>query len=287
MEDKNKKKRKNNKKNSNGYYMFMFLIILMFVLVLWSRYISTKGLVVREYAVKNEKIPENFEGFKIVHFSDLHYKSTIYEEELKKLVNDINELKPDIVVFTGDLIEKRVEIDEKDLEIVTKSLNQIDANIGKYAVKGNHDYANLYFDSILENTDFKVLTNSSELIYSNGNTPIYLVGLDDLREGKVDFSVINNEANYYSILITHEPDIYDKVKEYNFDLILAGHSHNGQVRLPLVGSIYKVEGAKKYYDPHYILGDTEMFISGGLGTSKYKFRFLNKPSYNLYRLYKK
>jgi len=287
MEDKNKKNKKDKKKNSKGYYMFMFLIILIFVLILWSRYISTTGLIVKEYAVESKNLPENFNGFKIVHLSDLHYKSTIFEKELKKIVNDVNALKPDIIVFTGDLIEKRENVDEKDVDILIKYLNKLDANIGKYAVKGNHDYATIYFDAILESTDFKVLKNSSELIYYDGNTPLYLVGLDDSLKGKVDLSIINNENNYYSILLSHEPDIYEEVQQNNFDLILAGHSHNGQVRLPLFGAVYKIKGSKKYYDPHYILGDTEMFISGGIGTSKYKFRFLNKPSYNFYRLYKK
>ena len=86
-------------------------------------------------------------------------------------------------------------------------------------------------------------------------------------------------------MIAHEPDIYDNIKDKNIDLMLSGHSHNGQVRLPLIGSIIKINGAKKYYDPHYIFDNTELFISGGLGTSKYKFRFLNKPSFNFYRLY--
>lgn len=280
-------KQKKKKESSKGYYMFMFLIILIFILILWSRYISTKGLCVREYAVYSDKLPSNFNGFKIVHFSDLHYKSTIFEKELKKLVNDINEVKPDIVVFTGDLIEKREDINDEDLKVLVKYLNKIDARISKYAVKGNHDYANTYFDEVFNETDFKILVNSSELIYYNGNTPIYLVGLDDDLKGNIDYSIINNPDNYYSILLTHEPDIYDNVKSSNFDLVLAGHSHNGQIRIPLFGAVYKVKGAKKYYDEHYILDKTEMFISGGLGTSKYKFRFLNKPSYNLYRLYNK
>jgi len=283
MEDKKDKKKKSNK----GYYLFMFIVISLFVLILWSRYVSTKGLVVREYGVINEKLPESFHGLKVVHFTDLHYKTTIYEEELKTLVENINEVNADIVVFTGDLVDKLVEYNEDDVKTIAKYLNDINVNIGKYAVKGNHDYTSLYFDAVFESTDFKVLKNSSELIYYNGTTPIYLVGLDDSLEGSVDLSIINNENNYYSILLTHEPDIYDDVKEFNFDLILAGHSHNGQVRLPLLGSVYKVNGAKKYYDEHYILNGTEMFISGGLGTSKYKFRFLNKPSFNFYRLYTK
>ena len=280
-------KKKNKKKKNKIYYLVMLTIIAIFILILWSRYISTTGLVIREYAVTKEELPQNFNGFKIIHFSDLHYKTTIFEDEMKKLVNTINELKPDVVTFTGDLIDKLVELDEKDIEFLSSELNRIDANIGKFAVKGNHDYSSIYFDAIMEQTDFKVMNNSSELIYYNGNSPIYLVGLDDSLEGNIDYSIINNEQNYYSILMVHEPDVFEKVKNNGFDLMLSGHSHNGQVRIPLIGALVKVNGAKKYYDHHYIIDECELFISGGLGTSKYKFRFLNKPSINFYRFYSK
>ena len=79
----------------------------------------------------------------------------------------------------------------------------------------------------------------------------------------------------------------DKILKYDFNLVLAGHSHNGQVRIPLAGAIYKTVGAKKYYDPEYSLGDTKMYISGGVGTSKYKVRLFDRPSISLYRLYSK
>ena len=285
---KEKQKKKNKAKNNNKcYYVFMFLIISIFVLILWSRYISTKGLIVREYAVINNKLPENLHGLKIVHFSDLHYKTTFFEDELNNLVNNINELNPDIVVFTGDLVDKVIEYTEEDVEILSDYLNKIDANVGKYIIKGDQDYLSLYSDLILEKTNFVLLNNTTELIYYNGIIPIYLVGLDDSLNGKSDFSIINNDSNYYSILLTHEPDIYDDLKQFNFDLILAGHSHNGQIRLPFIGAIYKMNGSKKYYDNHYIFNNTEMFVSGGLGTTKYKFRFLTKPSINLYRIYTK
>lgn len=284
MKEKNKKIKKD-KGNNKSYYFLMIIIVSAFILIMWSRYISTTGLVIRESAVINETLPENFNGFKIVHFSDLHYKTTIFEDEVKTLVNSINELNPDIVTFTGDLVDKFQDLDENDIDVLSRELNRIDANIGKFAIKGNHDYASLYFDAIMEQTDFTVMNNSSELIYYNGNTPIYLVGLDDSLEGNIDYSIINNEQNYYSILMVHEPDVFDDIKDKGFDLMLSGHSHNGQVRIPLIGALVKVNGAKKYYDSHYIINNCEMFISGGLGTSKYKFRFLNKPSYNFYRLY--
>jgi len=153
MEDKKDKKKKSNK----GYYLFMFIVISLFVLILWSRYVSTKGLVVREYGVINEKLPDSFHGLKVVHFTDLHYKTTIYEEELKTLVENINEVNADIVVFTGDLVDKLVEYNEEEVKNIAKYLNDINVNIGKYAIKGNHDYTSLYFDAVFESTVFKIL----------------------------------------------------------------------------------------------------------------------------------
>ncbi len=280
-----KKENKKKKKSNILYYIVIFSLIIGVVTLLWARYISTKGLIVREYGITDQDLPKSFNGFKLVQFTDLHYKTIVFEDEVKKLVNTINELKPDIVVFTGDFIDEFVEIEESDIDFLTKEMNKIDATVGKYAVKGNHDYSGIYFDAIFQATDFKILTNASDLIYFNGNIPIYIVGLDDLRKGKPDYNAINNENNYYSILLAHEPDEIDKIKDKNINLMLSGHSHNGQVRLPFFGAFYKVAGAKKYYDPHYVVNNTDLYISGGLGTSKYKLRFFNKPSINFYRFY--
>jgi predicted MPP superfamily phosphohydrolase len=85
----------------------------------------------------------------------------------------------------------------------------------------------------------------------------------------------------------HTPDTIIKVEKYNFDLVLAGHSHNGQVRLPYIGAIITPLGSKKYHEDHYKVNDSQLFISGGLGISTISFRFFNKPSFNLYRLVEK
>ena len=286
MGKKNKKKQSKEKKSSNVlYYIFMFTIIIVFVLVLFSRYISTTGLTIKEYPI-TKNVTNSFDGLKIVQFSDIHYGSTIYEKEIKKMVNAINRLKPDLVVFTGDLLDKNTELEEKDILYITNELNRIEASIGKYYIKGECDYS-IYFDAIMEQTDFIDLNNKTDLIYLNDNTPIYFIGLDDSLKGNPDYSIINNENDYYSILLIHEPDMFDIVKDKNVDLILAGHSHNGQVRLPILGAIYKIKGATKYYDEHYIISDTDIYISGGLGTNKYKFRLLNRPSINFFRFYNK
>ena len=114
-----------------------------------------------------------------------------------------------------------------------------------------------------------------------------LIGLDDSINGNqsLDMAFNYEENNYYKILITHEPDTYEKIKDKNIDLFLAGHSLNGQVRLPFIGSIYTPTGAKKYYDSKYKIDNTEIYISNGLGTSKIPYRLNNRPSINLYRFY--
>ena len=103
------------KENKKGLLsrIIIFLIIFGFLIYLDARYVGTKGLVIREEAITSEKLPEAFNGFKIVHFSDLHYGTTVFLEELENLVDKINLLNPDIVVFTGDLIDKNYKLTDK------------------------------------------------------------------------------------------------------------------------------------------------------------------------------
>ena len=88
----------------------------------------------------------------------------------------------------------------------------------------------------------------------------------------------------YSILMMHEPDFIDDIDNSKFNLVLAGHSHNGQVRLPLIGALYTPIKAKKYYDEFYKIKNTNLYISSGIGVSQINFRLFNRPSFNLYRL---
>ena len=84
----------------------------------------------------------------------------------------------------------------------------------------------------------------------------------------------------------HKPDTFDDIKQYNFNLVLAGHSHNGQIRLPIYGAILTPKGAKKYYKPHYKIDNTDMYISSGIGNTVIDYRLFNRPSFNIYRLNK-
>lgn len=268
--------------------IFIGFLVLIISIVLYSHFIGTKGLTVKEYSIVNDKLPDSFHGLKIVHFSDLHYGSTIKIPELKKIVEEINLLKPEIIFFTGDLIDKNSTVSKTELVEIISLLNSLDPVISSYMVRGNHDFINSY-DEVLKNSNIKLLQNESELFYYYDNIPIMVIGLDDNSKGKEDISkaLENYSEEYYTILLTHEPDTVLSLKDFDFDIILAGHSHNGQVRLPFIGSIVKVKGAEHYYDEKYYIDDTPLFISGGLGTSKYPFRLFNHPSINFYRLYNK
>lgn len=273
------------------YKVLLILIVLLSGTVLWSRYISTSGLVVREYKVVSNNLPKSFDGLKIVQFTDVHYGRTIGKKELKAVVKSINLLKPDLIFFTGDLIDRDTTLTPLiEKEIITL-LAQLEARYGKYMVVGNHDIKFSAYSYIMSQSGFTSINNTYDIIYSKTNEPIYISGLESQVAGKPDINAItsylndkNNVIPKYKILLLHTPDTFDKVKQYNFDLVLAGHSHNGQIRLPFIGSIITPVGSKTYYKESYKISNTQMYISGGLGTSVISYRFFDKPSYNFYRL---
>ena len=270
--------------------VLLTIIILFLTMIFYMHFIGTKGLQVREYKVESNLLPESFHGFKVVHFSDLHYLTTIHKKEVTNLVNKINELKPDLVVFTGDLIDHEKNPTKKELNSLIKSLNKINATTGLYAIKGNHDYINDNFEKVFNETNFKIIDNYYELIYYKGNTPIMLTGTGSILENDCDIDKAfsyDKEDNLYTISLLHEPDVIDNILDkYQVNLALAGHSHNGQIRLPGIGALMTVEEGKKYPNEKYTIKDTKLYVSGGIGTSMYEFRLFNRPSINLYRLTK-
>lgn len=260
--------------------------ILIFILLLFIclRFIGTKGLIIKEYKVVNKNIDTSFYGFKIVHFSDLHYGMSVDEKVLSNLVDKINKTKPDIVVFTGDLIDKKKNYTESDTKLLTKYLSKIKSSYGNYYVNGDDDENINSFDSIMVNSNFKSLNNNYEVITSEKNKKILISGISTNANIKIFNDIFKDDDYSYKIIMMHYTDNYDLISKYNFDLVLSGHSHNGQVRLPYIGALVKMNNSKKYYDPYYKINDTDMYISGGIGNSKVNLRLFNTPSFNLYRL---
>lgn len=274
-------------KSKNIIKILFFIIFILIIILLYSRFIGTKGLKVKEYKIVNENFTDNFYGLKIVHITDLHYGNTTNNSDLKKIVDKVNLIKPDIIVFTGDLLDK--DLNNEELEEFKDILNNMKSNIKKYAVNGNHDEN---FSEILKETGFTDLNNNYDSLYNSNNSVILFSGIntnDDINDAIKNINnFLSDEQNtnkiIYKIMLMHEPDKILDFDYNNYDLILAGHSHNGQITIPFIGSLYKPNGSKKYYKEYYELEDTKLYISGGIGTSTLKFRLFNKPSINLYRL---
>lgn len=282
-------KNKKEKRPFISKLIFVFLIIILFGI--YARYIGSKGLKIYEYGVTSENLEENFDGFSIVQISDIKYGSTIFKDELKKIVNKINDLKPDIVVFTGDLVADEYKLSSSEEENIINLLASIDPLIGKYSIKGDKDYKGNIYANIMNKSDFTDLTNKSELIYYKGLTPIRIYGLGSLIKGKQDFDstfkVEDDLTDLFDILLVHEPDTIDYVGNYDIDLMLSGHSLNGIINIPYVKNLYNIKGAEKYNNLEYEINETKLYVSSGLGTNYLKSRLFNKPSISIIRLYKK
>ncbi len=278
-----------------SYLLFLLIAISVFLLVilLYSRFIGTRGLYIKEYAIRHENLPSNFHGLKIAHLSDLHFGEFINEDKTNKIVNKVNQLKPDIVVFTGDLIENDLTEDEQ--VFLGQALSKINARLGKYAIRGNHDLDYDYWDDIITKGGFKNLEEKTELVYKETKQPIVIHGMSsNLKDETPPNNKLTDFYNHleanpaldntYHILIMHEPDYIDKINVTDFNLVLAGHSHRGQIRLPIFGPLLLPNGATKYYDEFYQLENTKLYISSGIGNSQLNLRLFNRPSFNFYRI---
>ena len=268
----------------------IFLVICIALLFLYAKYVGVKGIKVKEYRLESNILSENFSGFKIVHFSDLLYKSTIAKKDVESLVEKINLINPDIVVFTGDLVDSNIKLNSNDIEFLKESLSNINANIDKYAIYGDADFSFNEYEDVMEESGFKVLYNSYEELYYKTSDSIYIVGLPSSIKEQVDldkaFEFYKERDRKYIIVLVHDGSTikYLDNSDYEVDLILGGHSLNGNVVLPFVGGLLVDKNSYKYSSEHYKKGITEIYISSGLGTNKYQYRFNNKPSFNLYRL---
>ncbi len=268
---------------------FVIILIILILIMCYSRFIATKRFITKEFSINDEKILEDFDGIKIVHFSDLHYKRVISKKMIDKIIKEINLINPDIVFFTGDLIDEDSDIDDNDINYLSNTLEKINSKYGKYAVIGNHDYSIdiKKIRNIYEKANFTLLENSSDVIYSKNNQKIDIIGIStgEFNESILD-KFITNDNDMYKILVLHEPDYISYFDDFNINLALAGHSHNGQVNIPFFKNLFLPNGSKKYYDEYYKVGSTDLYISSGIGVSRYNFRLFNPPSINFYRINK-
>lgn len=253
------------------------LLFTIIFLILAIYFIGTKGIFIKEYKIETDKIENSMNGLKILQFTDVHYGSSVNKKTIKNLVNKINSTKPDIVIFTGDLIDENYKITDAEKEWLIKKLSKINAELGKYYVTGEEDFEEA--TSILNLSDFSNLDNGEQLIYSNSKTPILLIGKNGINSNYEN----NQSQQRLQIIALHNPDDIDKLKDYGFDIALAGHTHNGQINIPKIKKLFIKE---KYYKNYQIVNNTRLYINPGIGTSVINVRMFNHPTIYLFRICK-
>ena len=208
------------------YKVIIYVMIIIILTVLNARFIGTSFLKVKEYPKYSDSVPNDFDGIKIIHFSDLHYKRAITREKIDKIVDEINLIKPDIVVFTGDLIDKDSIIVEDDIKYLKSTLSKINAKYAKYAVMGNHDYNKIEtVENIYNDAGFNYLNNSYDIIYGKNSGKIFISGISSVSYKQDDMTsaldyLKDNKDIDYKIVLVHEPDFADSIiNEYSVDLI--------------------------------------------------------------------
>lgn len=278
-------------KESNPIFkkILFAMIVIVILFVSYAGVIEPKLLEVKEYKVESSILPDTFHGLKIIQISDINYGTSINKKQLDKIVNQVNDLKPDLIFFTGNLIDKNIVTSDEIVSELVESLRNLKPSLYKYAIYGDVDILNSKYKDIITEADFKLLDNESVLLYYKGVTPIQITGFNSM-ETNPDYSLLANlvdgqdTTNFYKIVLTHEPDSFDYFKSYKPNLVLSGHSLGGLIQFPFVKPLFLDHGATNYYKDYYRIDTTDLFVSSGLGTSGINARFNNRPSINLYRL---
>ncbi|MEH7076084.1 metallophosphoesterase [Neobacillus drentensis] len=258
--------------------------------MLYANRIEPSLLDIQEFQMKHPLIPDSFDGIKIVQFSDTHLGFQYNLNQFKKLVKKINSLQPDIVLFTGDLMDEPNQYsDINQLVPILKSLN---APLGKYCIFGNHDhggYGSDIYRNIMETTDFIVLLNESVPVINKDDSTIYLLGIDDAMLGNpnLPLALKNVPKNTFKILLSHAPDLADTASQYPIQWQLSGHSHGGQIKIPFFGALVTPPYGQIYPEGLYSVGNQSrlsLYVNRGIGTTRLPFRFLSKPELTIFTL---
>lgn len=265
---------------------FLIIFLSIFIIIILDGFlINPKGFKIIETPIRVDNLNTAFEGFKIAQISDVLIGSTKSADDLKPIVKKINEAKPDIIIFTGDLTSDGYKLNETEIKIVKEQLKSLECSLTKYAVLGDNDSKQLeVFQEIMKESDFVILDNDSLYQFNKDNTPIKISGVTTLENVDKSLEIVDNLDVSLNIVLTHYPDYSEELSNHNVDIIFAGHSLKGQIRIPFIGGLLKKENAENYLDGQFKINNTQVFVSGGLGTEKIAFRLFNKPEVNIYRL---
>ena len=271
----------------------------MFILI---RAKYTNKIDVTEYSILNEKIPQEFNDFKIVQLSDFH--SNGYKDTTDIIINKIENINPDIVVMTGDMVSWEIgNIDELE-----KLISSLSINYPIYYINGNHEQL-LEITNLKEYNEFLskikslgvtyIKNNFVEIIRDGQSINLYEIDIPLMegnglyvKEGELDDDYINSKlsnikSNKFNILLAHNPLFIDEYSSWGADLVLSGHIHGGIIRIPIV-DVGVLSPEKKFFPKYdsgeFKVGDTTMIVNRGIGTSSIKLRVFNNPEISVITL---
>lgn len=269
---------------------------ILLALIIWTAWGNT-ALQLNVYTISSDRLPEAFDGYRIAHVSDLHNAELGKNNE--KLLDMLQEAKPDIIAITGDIIDSR----NTDIDIALQFTKAAMEIAPCYYVTGNHEARVSEYDELkagLIEQGVVVLEDATTEISLDGDT-ITLMGVNDpsyqteylfgdsetVMNGKLQ--EISDAENGFTVLLSHRPELFEIYADNNMDLVLSGHAHGGQFRLPFVGGLVAPnQGLFPKYDAGlYTEENTNMVVSRGIGNSILPFRFNNRPEVILIDLYSK
>lgn len=262
--------------------IFLFIVICI-IFFTWQN----NSIVISKYEYKNSDIPFEFNDFNIVQISDLHNK--VFGKKQSKLLEKVKDLSPDIIVVTGDMIDRRRYNLENAMYFIEETIKIAPV----YYVSGNHEAWSEKYSEIkkrLIDTGAYVLDDETVKI-NKDNSSINILGLSDpafITSSYIDETNTSNMEeclNSYSkiegfkILLSHRPELLDLYSKNDIDLVFSGHAHGGQVRIPFLGGIIAPNQGffPKYTSGSYNSNKTTMFVSRGLGNSLFPLRVFNRP----------
>ena len=275
---------------------FIFLAVaaaVLVALVIWIAWGNT-ALELNTYTISSSKLPQSFDGYRIAHVSDLH--NTEMGKDNEKLLAMLRDADPDMIAITGDLIDSR----NTDIEVALKFVREAVKIAPCYYVTGNHEARVNEYGELkagMETAGVTVLEDVRTEISMEGAT-ITLIGVND-PSYQTDYlfgdseTVLNTkleelhtEDGEFTVLLSHRPELFDAYTDHGIDLVLSGHAHGGQFRLPFIGGLVAPnQGFFPEYDAGiYTEGNTNMLVSRGIGNSILPFRINNRPEVLLIEL---
>jgi len=235
-------------------------------------------LEVQRVTLTSDKIPDAFNDLNLVYFSDLH-DHTLNEAYYQKVVDSINAMNPDFVVFGGDLIDEASYADYSDAQrkAIIALLTSIKAPYGKFAILSQTDLAHqTELSTLYLEAGFEILNGKLIPVHVLGASSINFLGFDQDTPSTLLTGI---QPDSYTIAFVHDPDLAVSLNGQGVNAVLAGKTHGGQVTLPIFGPM--VSKDETYRRGHYALSQSDLYVSTGIGVSQLKARWMTDPSYIL------